>query len=1001
MRNISAEDKLTEKWVSAKMLAKVLEAAKAGGSNSNAGYFNVHDLDSFMKLVVELGAFEHIRALVMVGCHLASHFSTLLSKIGTDESNTTECMMIAVTSASNPFVECGVASHAINQATVKRQRDHAALARLQKKIGELALELIEHLPHSVNGVGEELARGEPDMEPFTAIGKVKPSELLGFVVVGWILEGSGRSSARDNSSHQRGGVNALAQAVRSGTRALDLLSEALVLDYVDLKFSRTLPSWNSQHPFKNNINQAFYSYTQGEPEAARKKEEAMLYAASEREKTSPDAARNVEQAPSDAGREMEEAPPQPVREKKQASSDDDRETRDISQRLLSLLQGFEFDEASMKFQYRTVFPGLQFTLAGVIGKPVSYYVVPAIRMVFVVISYLATIVLYLSCVTLRSQDIPPNEWAFYIMMMAVAWREVLEFSNASKFAPGLGESIERYFLDKWNVLDVLTVVFVFVTFVFRLIELTSGEDIHLFVAQFFLASTAPLLSSRVLFLSQIGRALGPMTQVIFSMLRQLGLFSLVLTLVMIGFAATFNALYGEDHTVLVEQLDPVTCDINDHPVVYAFGTLGGSLVTLFSSMLGEFNFGIFYDRYQGTDGEDCGGVIYEEGGVVLYVTFLVITSITLLNLLIAVLSTAHSEVDKNAAKEFQLARAKIILQSGEDVQNDVLPPPFNLIKPVVGLIWPLGSPTSDNEDNQWDRWWTITIGAFHRLIFAVVVGLGALALSTVLWVLSFPLVAWRLSLWLAGREARKRGEALIGQRSPDNSRSSSETAQLGMGRSTVRSSHQPRWRPRPSGDGSGHGRGSEGTSNINGHAPLSKRWHMDTDPFRDEEIPKYAKRIFFLDPDPRRGAISPTNAASLFVRLFYILVGAMLAAVSCFLVLPLLSASLWLRGLWTVVQYVQQVKTAEGPWGRRQVDLGEDGEWPIARGHAIKRNMLYRTANSSEREFNVDALLKTTTGMSMEDLRQNMKNLKSTRRKRALAESLDTALSQFPSEGNP
>lgn len=71
----------------------------------------------------------------------------------------------------------------------------------------------------------------------------------------------------------------------------------------------------------------------------------------------------------------------------------------------------------------------------------------------------------------------------------------------------------RYFLDKWNVLDVLTVVFVFVAFVFRMIELTSGDGGHLFVAQFFLASTAPLFSSRVLFLSQIGRALGPMTQV--------------------------------------------------------------------------------------------------------------------------------------------------------------------------------------------------------------------------------------------------------------------------------------------------------------------------------------------------------------------------------------------------------------------------------------------------------------------------------------------------------
>lgn len=58
----------------------------------------------------------------------------------------------------------------------------------------------------------------------------------------------------------------------------------------------------------------------------------------------------------------------------------------------------------------------------------------------------------------------------------------------------------------------------------------------------------------------------------------------------------------------------------------------------------------------------------------------------------------------------------------------------------------------------------------------------------------------------------------------------------------------------------------------------------------------------------------------------------------------------------------------------------------------------YRTANSSEDEFNVDALLKTTTGMTMENLRQNMANLRSTRRKRALGASLDLVLSQFPSE---
>lgn len=58
-----------------------------------------------------------------------------------------------------------------------------------------------------------------------------------------------------------------------------------------------------------------------------------------------------------------------------------------------------------------------------------------------------------------------------------------------------------------------TIVLVAAAFLFRMIEWGSGELRHLFLAQAFLAVSAPLLFSRVLFLSQIGSALGPMTQV--------------------------------------------------------------------------------------------------------------------------------------------------------------------------------------------------------------------------------------------------------------------------------------------------------------------------------------------------------------------------------------------------------------------------------------------------------------------------------------------------------
>lgn len=66
----------------------------------------------------------------------------------------------------------------------------------------------------------------------------------------------------------------MAQAVRAGPRALDLLSEALILDYLGLKFYRTLPRWNTQKPFERNINQTFYSYTH-QVTAARESEQTQ------------------------------------------------------------------------------------------------------------------------------------------------------------------------------------------------------------------------------------------------------------------------------------------------------------------------------------------------------------------------------------------------------------------------------------------------------------------------------------------------------------------------------------------------------------------------------------------------------------------------------------------------------------------------------------------------------------------------------------------------------
>ena len=40
------------------------------------------------------------------------------------------------------------------------------------------------------------------------------------------------------------------------------------------------------------------------------------------------------------------------------------------------------------FPHSTLFLGLQFTLAGIIGKPVTFFTVPAVRFMFELLSYM-------------------------------------------------------------------------------------------------------------------------------------------------------------------------------------------------------------------------------------------------------------------------------------------------------------------------------------------------------------------------------------------------------------------------------------------------------------------------------------------------------------------------------------------------------------------------------------------------------------------------------------
>lgn len=137
------------------------------------------------------------------------------------------------------------------------------------------------------------------------------------------------------------------------------------------------------------------------------------------------------------------------------------------------------------------------------------------------------------------------------------------------------------------------------------------------------------------------------------MLKELTQFGMVMIIVMLGFAASFHALFRR----------------SDDPISY-----GKACMYLFEAILGEIG---FFDEIAMEENEDV--------GVALFVLYLVVMSIMLLNLLIAVLSTAHSHVNQNSGLEYKISKARVIQRYVLVVDYDLLPPPFNLVQLIVSL----------------------------------------------------------------------------------------------------------------------------------------------------------------------------------------------------------------------------------------------------------------------------------------------------------------------------
>ncbi|CAM9237184.1 unnamed protein product [Ectocarpus sp. 12 AP-2014] len=696
-----------------------------------------------VKVAADRGNFTALRELVNEGFPLHDdHIRSLLENIGDHEQDVMDTILDAVASTSNPFAMAAGVSRRLRASEVDFPMHSEGLGRLQSIMDDFTSKVLEQLPHTVRGMGVALLGGHQSVvfgEGLEQGKRLRLTNLAGFIVVQWILEPNLLVGEINTQREYTGPdyLDPLRRALDRGSEGLDLLDSPLVKDYVHIKFTCTLPSWTSRNPFQPTVNEGFFKYddfdkyklseilsTPDENVGSDDKESpALKEALKEHFLTKSFLLRFLQGWDHRHCHLKWNIPIGDIRLARKKSKGD--ATACCRGRFKSMIPSrfhpLWFNDLPKRWTvpHSTILPGLQFSLAGTLGKPETFYQVPVVRFAYEIFTYLVMLLLFCSSVLLKEHDFVPWEEAiFYVFAAGLVCREMLEFRDGmpsrrhkqlpkrqrqkvrsgTVSQPSMSEprisfrgdgnqfnrmisTFTRYvFYDTWNFLDTSTIGCILVAFVFRMIAL--DDDSFFFHAQFFYAISAPLLFSRLLVLAQIDTTLGPMTQVIWRMMSDTLRFSAFISLVMLSFALAFHAVF---HTC-GEYEDP-TCNTNDDPefpLRDAFGTFGRSFVTMFSAALG----GPDFELYEAV-GSECRCKLPDgarEAGIFLMVVYMVMMSVVLLNLLIAVLSTAHSQVYDNADKEFHLARAKLIYQSARVVRRRRPPPPLNLVKVVFGTL---------------------------------------------------------------------------------------------------------------------------------------------------------------------------------------------------------------------------------------------------------------------------------------------------------------------------
>nr|XP_024215388.1 short transient receptor potential channel 3-like isoform X2 [Halyomorpha halys] len=264
----------------------------------------------------------------------------------------------------------------------------------------------------------------------------------------------------------------------------------------------------------------------------------------------------------------------------------------------------------------------------------------------------------------------------------------------------LKQGVRRFFKFMWNIYELVMEFFFIMAFVFLIaadIKTTIKGDkdeerkywYYLdpeLISESFFVLAAIMAFMRILLIFQISYHLGPLQVSLGKMTNDCAMYSVIFAIIILAFTVGLCRFYAYYEDMV--QTNPETGEVESSQV-NSFTSVLDTFKTLFWGLFGMSSFDVADVIVENIDDGSNNGTttnehhLTEAVGYFAFASYMILTVIVILNMLIATMSNTFQKVTDNLDIEWLFGRTEVYMCY---IDLPVLPPPFNVIPTTHGLV---------------------------------------------------------------------------------------------------------------------------------------------------------------------------------------------------------------------------------------------------------------------------------------------------------------------------